>query len=425
MAFTNKKIIAVIGLGYVGLPLSLKLGKYFNTIAYDKNVTRVNELKRNYDENNEISKNDFIISKKIEFTSNIVKIKKCNFFIVTVPTPVNINNKPDLTLLKQATKDVAFFIKKNDIIVYESTVYPGATEEVCVPILSKISKLNFNKDFFCGYSPERINPGDKKHKLENITKIISASHNKVIKDIKNVYSKIIKKIYLAPSIKIAEAAKVIENTQRDINIAFVNELAIIFDKMNINLEEVLNAANTKWNFLKFQPGLVGGHCIGVDPYYLTYKANQVKYNPKIILSGRAVNDSMYKFISKKIISQMINKNINFKKSRALIIGFSFKENCKDIRNTQISKLYYELLKQINQVDVYDKLVNIDDVKKLYNINLIDSLKNKNSYDVLIFCVAHNYIKSFSLSKINNLMKKNSIIFDLKTILPKKLKAITL
>jgi len=356
--------LAVIGLGYVGLPLALEFAKNRNVIAYDINQSRIKKLKASIDINLEITKKQFKESKLIKFTSSIDDLKLANFFIVTVPTPINKFKNPDLTPLKKSSKSIGKILKKNDIVVYESTVYPGCIEEDCVPILEKYSKLKFNKDFFCGYSPERINPGDKKYTISNIKKITSGSTPKIAKQVDKLYNEIVTVgTYRAASIKIAEAAKVIENTQRDLNIALINELSIIFNKMNIDTQAVLRAAGSKWNFLPFKPGLVGGHCIGVDPYYLTYKAKIIGYNPKIILAGRKINYGMGKYVALNLIREMKKIKIKINNSKVLIMGLTFKENCADIRNSGIDRVISELKRMQCDLDFYDPWVNSQEIKK--------------------------------------------------------------
>ncbi len=413
--------ISVIGLGYVGLPLALAFGKYFKTIGYDINNDRIRNLKKYRDNNNEARNIDFRKSKKIQFTNNKKEIKDSNIYIITVPTPIYKNKKPDYRLLKNACNTVGDYLNKDDIVIFESTVYPGMSEDICVPILGKKSKLIYKKDFNIGYSPERINPGDKKRKLENIPKLISSSDKKSLNIIYLIYSKIIKaKIHKIESIKIAEAAKIIENTQRDINIAFVNELSILFNKLDIDTYKVLKAAGTKWNFLNFKPGLVGGHCIGVDPYYLTYKAKQKGYNTKIILSGRELNDRMYKEVLKKILKKI--KNLNLSKTlKILIMGCTFKENCSDIRNSQIIKINDFFSKKYH-TDIYDPNVNYKIKSK--KLNLIKYPK-KNNYDVILLAVNHDIFLKLGINKILTFAKKNKIIFDVKNMFPEYKDSITL
>ena len=411
---TKNLKIAVIGLGYVGLPLAIEFSKKRNVLAYDKNPERIKELNLGFDRNNEISKSKLKKSKLIKYTNNHKTIENCNCFIVTVPTPVNAKKKPDFSYIKRACKIVGKYLKKNNIVIFESTVYPGATEEICVPILEKTSKLKYNIDFYCGYSPERINPGDKKHTITNIKKIIAGSNNKTTILIEKLYQQIIKAgTYKVNSIKIAEAAKVIENTQRDINIALINELSMIFDKMGIDTNSVLEASATKWNFLPFKPGLVGGHCIGVDPYYLTNKAESLGYKTKIILSGRKLNDSMGLYIGKKLLKFMDKKNIKIKNAKILIMGLTFKENCKDIRNTKVVDIYKYLKKFTSNIDLYDPIAAYQDIEKIYQKKPILYLKNK-VYDSIIISVPHKKIKKMGMKKIRKLCKLNNVIFDIKS-----------
>ena len=411
----KKKIkVAIVGLGYVGLPLAIEFAKKRKIIGFDINKERISELLIGKDKTLEFEKKKIISSKKnIIFTSKINDLKKANCYIVTVPTPVTKTKKPDLTALLNASKTIGKVLKKGDIIVYESTVYPGCTEEDCVPILEKFSNLKFNVDFYCGYSPERINPGDQKHKINNIKKIVSASNPKILKILKELYSEIINAgIYMASSIKVAEAAKVIENTQRDINVALINELSIIFNKMEIDTREILNAAKTKWNFLPFYPGLVGGHCIGVDPYYLTYKAKKIKYVPKIILSGRKLNDNMGNYIGQELIKKMIKKKICFNNSKILIMGLTFKENCPDIRNSGVFNIIQKLKQFKCQLEIYDPYVDKNDLNKEYKNYLIKNLIPKR-YNAIIIAVAHKKFKKFGFNNILNLCQENYIIYDLK------------
>jgi UDP-N-acetyl-D-galactosamine dehydrogenase len=407
--------IAIIGLGYVGLPLAIEFAKKYKVIGYDIDKKRVNELKRGYDKTNEV--NAVELNKlNLKFTHEPIKIKKCNYFIITVPTPVDKFNKPNLKSLKDASSLVGKFLKKNDIVIYESTVYPGCTEEDCVPLLEMNSKLKYNKDFYCGYSPERINPGDKVNTLTKIKKVTSGSTPEIGKLVDNLYSSIISAgTYLASSIKVAEASKVIENAQRDINISFVNELALIFDKINIDTKEVLDAAETKWNFLKYKPGLVGGHCISVDPYYLAYKAESLGYYPEVILSGRRVNSSIDRFVANKVVKLMIQKGIQIKGARALIIGITFKENCPDIRNTKVIGIYEELKEFGLIIDIYDPIANKEDVKKDLKIDMID-YPNISYYDSIIFAVPHEIVLNEFKTELRKTEEK--VIFDLKSVLDK-------
>jgi len=412
----NNTRIAIIGLGYVGLPLAVEFSKKFNVIGYDINQKRVEELISGSDVTLEVSEKDLGNAKKIKFTSDASDLSSANCFIVTVPTPIDSYNRPDLKPLINATKIVAGELKSGDIVIYESTVYPGATEEECVPILEHYSGFSLNKDFFCGYSPERINPGDKEHNLANITKITSGSNDNTANFVDDLYNQIIDAgTFKAKSIKVAEAAKVIENTQRDLNIALMNELAIIFNKMDIDTQNVLEAAGTKWNFLPFRPGLVGGHCIGVDPYYLTHKAQSIGHNPEFILSGRRINDGMGSYVALQLIKKMIHKSILIEGSKILILGLTFKENCPDIRNTRVIDIYKDLLDYNCSVDVYDPWVTKSEAKRNYNISLIETIKS-GFYDGVIIAVAHNKFKEYGASKIKKFGKSNCVIYDLKYIL---------
>ena len=397
--------ICIIGLGYVGLPLSLEFSKYYNVIGFDKDSERVKELNNFFDRNSEFENSDIKKSKNINFTNNENFLKDCNIYIITVPTPVKKNKIPDLNPLKKSSKLVGKFLKKKDIVIYESTVYPGCTEDFCVPILAKYSKLTYKKDFFCGYSPERINFGDNKHKLTDIKKITSGSNTKISNVIDKLYSKIIKAgTYKAESIIIAEAAKVIENTQRDLNIAYINELSIIFNKLKINTQKVLNAAASKWNFVNFKPGLVGGHCIGVDPYYLTYKSKKIGYSPKLILKGRAINDEMPEYIFQKV------KKIIKKKSKVLFLGASFKENIPDFRNSKSLDLF-KLIKKYYKADLVDPLINPKIFQESEKIKISKKISS-NNYDVVIVAVKHDKIKKFGLNKIIKVSKKNVTLIDI-------------
>ena len=409
--------IAIVGLGYVGLPLAVEFSKKYNVTGYDINNRRVEELLKSYDKTNSVSQNvlkKLIINKKLEITSDIRSIKSKNIFIVTVPTPVDINKEPDLSILFKATSDIGKILKKDDIVIYESTVYPGCTEEDCVPILEKESGLVYNKDFYCGYSPERINPGDKKNPLNKIVKVTSGSNNKIGRYVDSLYSSIIDAgTHLASSIKVAEASKAIENAQRDLNISFMNELSLIFDRMGIDTNEVIDAASTKWNFLKYSPGLVGGHCISVDPYYLTYKSKKLGYTPKVILSGRQVNDQMAEFVAFKVISLMKGNDIKIKGSSALNLGVTFKENMSDIRNSKVVDIYNILIEHGLIVDLYDPYANKDEVLSEFNIETIKDFKK---YDSIIIAVAHDEFKEL---KFKSLKKSDrSIIYDIKGILKK-------
>ncbi len=411
----NKFKIAVIGLGYVGLPLALEFAKKKNVIGFDLDKIRIDQLKSSLDKNLEISRKEFKNSNNIKFTNNKKDLKLANCFIITVPTPIDKSRKPDLKPILYASQIVGNSIKANDLVIYESTVYPGCIEEQCVPVLEKFSKLKFNKHFFCGYSPERVNPGDKKLKISNIKKITSGSTPKVAKIVDDLYRQIIKVgTHRAPSIKVAEAAKVIENTQRDLNIALINELSILFDRLNIDTREVLDAAESKWNFIPFRPGLVGGHCIGVDPYYLTYKAKKVGYSPKVILAGRNINDSMGYYVVSKLIKEMKKKNIKIKGSNILVMGLTFKENCTDIRNSGIQNVINKLKKFKCKLDLYDPWANKLEIKKIYkNYPILKPIQKK--YDSVVIAVAHEIFKDLGIKSIKRLCKKNHIIYDLKSL----------
>ena len=415
----NNLKIAIIGLGYVGLPLAVEFGKVRKTIGFDVNKKRINDLKSGFDKTLEIKKEEIKKSKNLIFTYSKKDLEKLNCYIVTVPTPVDKYKKPDLRYLFEASKIVGNVLKKGDIVIYESTVYPGCTEEDCVPILEKFSKLKFNHDFFCGYSPERINPGDKKHRINSIIKITSGSTPKTSNLIDKLYKEIVTAgTHKASSIKVAEAAKVIENTQRDLNIALINELSILFNKMKIDTEEVLKAAESKWNFLSFRPGLVGGHCIGIDPYYLTHKAKSFNYKPKIILAGRKLNDNMGLKVVDLFLKELIKKSIKIKKSKVLIMGLSFKENCTDLRNSGISNVIKQLKKNKCKLDLYDPIADRNEVKNLYGNFPINKL-NPNTYDGIIISVAHKIFKIMGIKKISKLCKKKHVIYDLKYLFSSK------
>ncbi len=405
--------IAVIGIGYIGLPLALNLGKYYSTIAYDIDKRLIFRLSKNIDINNEVLEIDFKKSKNISFTSNILDLKTCNYYIITVPTPVDKKNDPDLTILIKVIKKISSYLKLDDTIILESTIYPGATDEVVIPLIEKISKLKLNKDFHVCYSPERANPGDKVHNITNIPKIISASSNKGLKNIEKIYQKIIKaNLVKVSNIRTAEAAKIIENTQRDVNIALINEFSMFCKKMKININEVLTASKTKWNFLNFKPGLVGGHCIGVDPYYLNFKANMINLNLDTINSSRNVNESMPKYIFNNIKKISKIKKINIKNANSLIIGAAFKENCPDIRNSGSIKLANYLKNIGSKVSIYDPLVNKQSNEYINEQKFINNIKN-NHYEIIIYSVDHKIFKKITFSKIKKYLKKNSIFFDLK------------
>lgn len=415
----NNLKIAVIGLGYVGLPLAVEFGKQHTVVGFDTNANRITALNAGIDHTLEVSDAELAQATHLSYRSDIEALKDCNFFIVTVPTPIDAYKQPDLTPLISASKAIGGLLKQNDIVVYESTVYPGATEEVCIPVLEKVSGLTFNKDFYAGYSPERINPGDKEHRVTNILKVTAGSTPEVADFVDEVYNLIITAgTHKAPSIKVAEAAKVIENTQRDVNIALINELAVIFNKMNIDTEAVLEAAGTKWNFLPFRPGLVGGHCIGVDPYYLTHKAQAIGYNPEIILAGRRLNDSMGEYVVTQLVKNMIKKRIQVEGARVLILGLSFKENCPDVRNTKVIDIVHELQEYNIDVDVYDPWVAATDAEREYDITPI-SQPTSNQYDAIILAVAHSEFVDMGVDHIRRLGKDKHVLYDLKYVFDKE------
>ncbi|MFP4548764.1 MAG: nucleotide sugar dehydrogenase [Fidelibacterota bacterium] len=419
----NKKI-AVVGLGYVGLPLAVEFGKKFDTIGFDINEKRVNELRNNIDKTLETTSDDLKSAKKLTYTCDINDLKGYKYYIVTVPTPIDKNKRPDLTPLENASAAVGTVLGKGAIVIYESTVFPGATEDICVPILEQESGLTFNKDFFCGYSPERINPGDKVHTVTKIKKVTSGSTPEIGKEVDDLYNTVITAgTHLASSMKVAEAAKVIENAQRDLNIAFVNELAKIFNIMNINTIDVLEAAGTKWNFLPFRPGLVGGHCIGVDPYYLTFKAQEIGYHPEVILAGRRINDSMGAYVAQEAVKLMITKGHKVKDSKVLVMGITFKENCPDIRNSRVIDVVREFEEFGCEVDVHDPWADHEEVRDEYGIDLItskeDLLARKNSfaihqgYDCIFLAVKHDEFLEYNIEELKN---GNTAIFDAKGII---------
>jgi len=412
----NNKI-AVIGLGYVGLPLARLFSTKYQTIGYDMNTSRVDALNNGHDSTFELSDEllQSALNQGIKFTSDLSDIKNYNFFVVAVPTPVDSNNRPDLTPLINASTSIGKIIKKGDIVVYESTVYPGVTEEECIPIVERVSGLKFNVDFFAGYSPERINPGDKEHTVEKIKKVTSGSTPEIAEIVDNVYSSVlINGTHKAPSIKVAEASKIIENSQRDVNIAFMNELAKIFNAMGIDTNEVIEAASSKWNFIKLKPGLVGGHCISVDPYYLIQKAQVYGVLPRIMSDARRLNDGMGEYIANRVIKTMNKKGIIIKDSNILMLGITFKENCPDIRNTKVVDIYETLSEYTNRITIYDPWANTENVKEEYNINLTSEISPSSKYDCVILCVAHEQFKSLNISEY---LKKKSIVYDVKSFLP--------
>ena len=415
------KKICVIGLGYVGLPLAHAFSKKYEVVGFDIAQWRIDELKNGIDRTLELSSEQVkeAIANGMEFTNSLEEIADCNIYIVTVPTPIDKHKKPDLTPLLKASASIGKVLKRGDIVIYESTVYPGATEEDCVPVLEKNSGLKFNEDFFCGYSPERINPGDKEHTVTKILKVTSGSTPEIAKEVDKLYASIITAgTHLAPSIKVAEAAKVIENSQRDINIAFVNELAVIFGKLGIDTNAVLEAAGTKWNFLKFKPGLVGGHCIGVDPYYLTHKAQEIGHNPEIILAGRRLNDNMGIYVANQVIKLMIKKGHTIEGAKVLVLGITFKENCPDIRNSRVIDVIEELSDFGTNVDVYDPWADKKEVKREYNLELIEAKIDElslNDYEAIVLAVAHEKFK-----KINfDILKDKQVLFDIKSFIDSK------
>ena len=402
--------IGVIGLGYVGLPLAVEFGKIYDTVGFDINQSRIDELESGVDSTLEVESADLAKATKLVYSPKIEDIADCSIYIVTVPTPIDKNKRPDLTPLEKSSGTISKVLKKGDIVIYESTVFPGCTEEVCVPILEAGSGLKYNEDFFCGYSPERINPGDKVHTVTKIMKVTSGSNEEIGEVVDQLYKSVITAgTYKAANIKVAEAAKVIENCQRDLNIAFINELSLIFEKLDIDTLSVLEAAGTKWNFLPFRPGLVGGHCIGVDPYYLTYKAEEVGYNPQVILSGRRINDAMGAHVAKKVVKLMIDKGQTIKNSKVLMLGITFKENCPDIRNSKAIDVYNELTDFGVDVDVYDPWANAKEVKHEYGLELISELKN--DYAAIILTVSHN---EFNDIKLNDLKAEDAVVFDTKS-----------
>ena len=407
--------VAVIGLGYVGLPLAVEFSKKRQVVGFDINFKRIDELKRGFDSTLEVNDEDLRGATHLVFTDNIKDLAGSNCYIITVPTPIDGHKRPDLTPLLGASKAVASLLQKGDIVIYESTVYPGCTEEECVPVLEKYSGLRYNEDFYCGYSPERINPGDKEHRISAIKKVTSGSTPEVATLVDDLYKEIITAgTHKADSIKIAEAAKVIENTQRDLNIALINELAIIFNRINIDTQAVLDAASSKWNFLPFRPGLVGGHCIGVDPYYLTHKAQAIGYEPKVILAGRHVNDSMGEYVVSQLVKAMKAKSIQVNGARILIMGFAFKENCPDIRNTRVIDILDKLRHHDCEVEVFDPLINADEAKKDYGVMVIDE-PSRATYDAIVIAVKHDEFKK-DIATIRAFCKSKAIIYDLKYVL---------
>ncbi|MCH8100818.1 MAG: Vi polysaccharide biosynthesis UDP-N-acetylglucosamine C-6 dehydrogenase TviB [Proteobacteria bacterium] len=418
MSFDIDKLrIGIVGLGYVGLPLAVEFGKQYPTIGFDINAARIAELEHGKDSTLECSSEELAAAGQLSFVAEAAALKDCNFYIVTVPTPIGDSNRPLLTPLRAASTALGGIISKGDIVVFESTVYPGATEEFCVPILEKESGFKLNADFFVGYSPERINPGDKQHRLPSILKVTSGSTQESAEFIDSVYASIITAgTHMTSSIKVAEAAKVIENTQRDVNIALVNELAMIFERVGIDTEEVLVAAGTKWNFLPFRPGLVGGHCIGVDPYYLTYKAEQLGYHPQMILAGRRINDNMSLYVAAQVIKQMLAKGLQPRDSRVLVLGLAFKENCRDARNTKVVDIVNELVTYGATVDVHDPWIDATEAKNAYDLDLVAE-PEKGAYDAIIVAVAHDVFREMGEKGIKAFGKDTSVLYDVKYVLP--------
>ncbi|WP_092208677.1 Vi polysaccharide biosynthesis UDP-N-acetylglucosamine C-6 dehydrogenase TviB [Desulfoluna spongiiphila] len=409
--------IAVIGLGYVGLPLAVAFGHLFPTVGYDINEGRVNELEGGEDSTLEVAPEELKGARLLTYTCDLEALKRCNVYIVTVPTPIDGNKRPDLSPLEGASELVGQVVGKGDVVIYESTVYPGATEEVCVPIIERVSGLALNTDFYAGYSPERINPGDKEHRVTSILKVTSGSTPEAAEFVDSLYGKVIDAgTHKASSIRVAEAAKVIENTQRDLNIALINELAIMFNRMEIDTEEVLNAAGTKWNFLPFRPGLVGGHCIGVDPYYLTHKAQEIGYHPEIILAGRRINDGMGAYVVSEVVKQMIKRRIQVQGASVLIMGLTFKENCPDLRNTRVVDMVNELSEYHAEVAVYDPWIDGQEAEEEYGIRPIDA-PGPGSYDAVILAVAHDEFKAMGIDAIRALGKERHLLFDIKYLFP--------
>jgi len=407
--------IGIIGLGYVGLPLAVEFGKKYTTRGFDINEKRIAELRTGFDRTLEVTREELVQAGQLIYTTSMEDLRDCTIYIVTVPTPIDTYNRPDITLLLKASETVGKVIKKGDIVVYESTVYPGATEEDCVPVIEKTSGLKFNRDFFCGYSPERINPGDKTHRVTNIKKVTSGSTKEVAKVVDDLYKSIITAgTHLAPSIKVAEAAKVIENAQRDINIAFVNELAMIFSRMDIRTTDVLTAAGTKWNFLPFSPGLVGGHCIGVDPYYLTHKAESLGYIPQVILAGRRINDGMGRYVATQLIKMMVKKCHRITDTKILVLGITFKENCPDIRNSRVIDVINQLKDFDCTVEVFDPVADPDEVRHEYGIEIITDKSALSSYEGILVAVAHNEFRTFDLETIK---ARDCVVYDVKGIYP--------
>ena len=410
--------IGVVGLGYVGLPLAVEFGKRFRTVGFDLKEARIKELEAGRDSTLEVSRAELKSATRLQFTADVRELKRCRVYIVTVPTPIDEYKRPDLTPLVKASESLGTVLKKGDVVVYESTVYPGCTEEVCVPILERVSGLKFNRDFYAGYSPERINPGDKQHRLPTIRKVTSGSTPDAATFVDSLYGSIIKAgTHKASSIRVAEAAKVIENTQRDVNIALINELALIFNRLGIDTEEVLQAAGTKWNFLPFRPGLVGGHCIGVDPYYLTHKAQEIGYHPEMILAGRRLNDNMSLYVASEVLKLMTSRRIHVKGARILVLGLTFKENCPDLRNSKVIDIIRELEKYGAKVEVYDPWIDAREARHEYGVRPLKSLGGQ-KYDAAVLAVAHNEFKEMGVRAIRRLLKPSSVVYDIKHLFPR-------
>jgi len=409
--------IGVVGLGYVGLPLAVEFGKHFETVGFDVNPKRIAQLRAGRDLTLEVTGAELKSARQLRFTTELEDLKRCRVFIVTVPTPIDGYKRPDLVPLERASESIGKVLRKGAVVIYESTVYPGCTEEVCVPILERESHLSFNRDFYVGYSPERINPGDKEHRLTTIRKVTSGSTPEVADFVDKLYGSIVKAgTHRASSIKVAEAAKVIENTQRDINIALINELALIFNRLGIDTEEVLNAAGSKWNFLPFRPGLVGGHCIGVDPYYLTHKAQEIGYHPEMILAGRRLNDNMALYVASQVLEHMAAKRIHIKGARVLILGITFKENCPDVRNSKVVDVVRELERQGARVDIYDPWADARECRHEYGLKLLQTLKSKH-YDAAVLAVPHREFRELKVRGVRRLLKKSHVIYDVKHLFP--------
>ena len=408
--------IAIIGLGYVGLPLAVEFGKHYPTLGFDINQARIKELNQGEDHTLEVSGAELVQATHLSYSADIADLRRANVFIVTVPTPIDAHRQPDLTPLIKASETLGKVIKAGDVVIYESTVYPGATEEDCIPVIERVSGLKYNVDFFAGYSPERINPGDKEHRVTTIKKVTSGSTAEVAEFVDGLYRSIITAgTYKASSIRVAEAAKVIENTQRDLNIALINELAVIFNKLGIDTEEVLLAAGTKWNFLPFRPGLVGGHCIGVDPYYLTHKAQSIGYHPEVILAGRRINDSMGRYVVSELVKAMVKRRIHVAGAKVLVMGLTFKENCPDIRNTKVVDILAELKEYGVDADVFDPWVNVEEAQHEYGITPL-SQPEQGAYDAVILAVGHQQFRALGAAGIRALTKRDSVVYDLKYVL---------